>query len=100
MVGYSHGLNNPNGTNKLYQTANTAVAAWANAANAAMLANCFQITGNTTLANQYRDSAVNAYNYANGLADQMLTNKVDKFQDEILKQLLQLSYTTLPKYCI
>lgn len=77
--GYSHGLNNPNGSNKLYQAANTAVAAWANAANAAMLANCFQIAGKTALANQYRDSAVNAYNYANGLADQMLTNKVDKF---------------------
>lgn len=77
--GYSHGINNPNGTNKLYQAGNTAVAAWANAANAAMLANCFQIAGKTELANRYRDSAENAYNYANVLPDQMLANRVDKF---------------------
>lgn len=83
--GYSHGLNNPNGSNILYQAANTAVAAWANAANAAMLANCFVIAGKTTLANQYRDSAINAYNYANSLSDQMLTNKVDKFTGRDLK---------------
>lgn len=83
--GYSHGLNNPNGTNKLYQAGNTAVAAWANAANAAMLANCFLIAGKTALANQYRDSAINAYNYASGLSDQMLTNTVDKFTGKDFK---------------
>jgi len=70
--GYSHGLNNPNNSNVLYQGGNTAVAAWANAANASMLANCFQIAGNTTLFETYRDSAINAYTYASGLTDQML----------------------------
>jgi hypothetical protein len=74
---YSHGLNNPNSNNVFYQAGPTAVAAWANAANAAMLAECFRIGGNTTLMNTYRDSAVVAYNYANGLADKML----DKMQN-------------------
>jgi len=85
--GYSHGLNNPNGTNKLYQAANTGIAAWANAANAAMLANCFLIGGKTALANQYRDSAINAYNYANALSvtDQMLDKMVDKFSGKDFK---------------
>ncbi|HEX8531772.1 MAG TPA: Ig-like domain-containing protein, partial [Cytophagales bacterium] len=71
---YSHGLNNPNSNNVFYQAGPTAVAAWANAANAAMLAECFRIGGNTTLTNTYRDSAVAAYNFANGLADKMLDN--------------------------
>lgn len=72
--GYSHGLNNPNNSNVLYQAANTAVAAWANAANAAMLSQAFQVSGHTALFEEYRDSAINAYTYANSLADQMLNN--------------------------
>lgn len=70
--GYSHGLNNPNSSNVLYQAAPTAIAAWANATNAAMLANCFMISGNSNLMAEYRDSAIAAYNYASSLADQML----------------------------
>ena len=41
--GYSHGLTNPNSSNVLYQAGNTPIAAWANAANTSMLANCFMI---------------------------------------------------------
>lgn len=71
--GYSHGLSNPNkSTNVLYQADNTAMAAWASAVNAAMLAAAFQIAGNTELTNEYLSAAEEAWNYANGLSDQML----------------------------
>ncbi|MBN2188853.1 MAG: hypothetical protein JW699_05325 [Chitinispirillaceae bacterium] len=75
--GYSHGVTNPNGSNELFQAAPTAVAAWASAANAAFLAECFRLSGHTALMNQYRDSAAAAYTYAGGLGDQML----DRTQD-------------------
>ncbi len=70
--GYSHGLTNPNGNNELFQAGPTAIAAWANAVNAAMLADAFRVAGLTSLMASYRDAAVTAYNYANGLADPML----------------------------
>lgn len=70
--GYSHGLNNPDDNNVFYQAGTNATAAWASAANAAMLADAFRITGKTDLMNEYRDSAVAAYTYAGGLSDQLL----------------------------
>jgi len=72
--GYGNGLTNPTSSNVLYQTANTGIAAWCNALNAAMLSNAYMISGHTTLMQEYRDSALNAFNYANSLstADQML----------------------------
>ena len=80
-MGYSHGLNNPNVSNAnspvFYQAGTSAVAAWANAANAAMLGDCFRIAGNTDLMAVYRDSAIVAYNYALSLTNQMLTNTLD-----------------------
>jgi len=75
--GYGHGLTNPNGNNEIFQAGTNAVAAWANAANAAMLADAFRIAGQTTLMNTYRDAAATAYSYADGLADPML----DRTQD-------------------
>lgn len=71
---YGHGLTNPNDQNIMYQADHTAVAAWVNAANSAMLANCFMLSGHTDLMNEYRDSAEIAYNYAASLADPMLDN--------------------------
>lgn len=65
--GYSHGLNNPNGSNVLYQAGATGVAAWANAAQAAMLADAFRIAGMASNMNTYRDAAIAAYNHASGL---------------------------------
>jgi endoglucanase len=70
--GYSHGLTNPNTGNELFQAAATGVAAWANATNAAFLADCFRLSGHTVLMNAYKDSAVAAYTYANGLTDPLL----------------------------
>jgi endoglucanase len=75
--GYSHGLTNPNKKNELYQAGPTAIAAWANAANAAMLAECFLLARKQGLATYYRDEAVKAYAYAGRLNDPML----DRTQD-------------------
>ncbi len=75
--GYSHGVTNPNSNNELFQAGPTAMAAWANAANAAMLAEAFRIAGQTTLMNSYRDAAVTAYNTASGLSDQQLDTTQD-----------------------
>lgn len=75
--GYSHGLNNPNGSSTFYQAGTTAVAAWANAANAAMLAEAFRIAGQTSLSDRYRDSAKAAWTHASGLADPQLTRTQD-----------------------
>lgn len=71
-AGYSHGLTNPNNQNELYQAGTTPVAAWANAANAAMIADCFRIAGLADLTAQYRDSAIVAFNYADGRDNPML----------------------------
>lgn len=76
-AGYAHGLNNPNASNVFYQAGTTGVAAWANAASAAMLSDAFRLAGQTALMNEYRDSAIVAYNYANTLADPMLDQTQD-----------------------
>ncbi len=70
--GYSHGLNNPNAYNVLYQAGNTPMAAWANAANASMLGYCFMLAGINDLKDYYTAAATTAYNEANSLPDQML----------------------------
>lgn len=74
--GYSHGLTNPNSSNELFQAAPTPIGAWANAANAAMLADAFRIAGLPSLQNRYRDAAIEAYNHASGLSDQMLNEMI------------------------
>ena len=75
--GYSHGLTNPNGNDELFQAGPTAIAAWANAANAAMLADAFRVAGLASLMNSYRDEAIVAYDHASGLADPMLDEGLD-----------------------
>ncbi|KAF0095004.1 MAG: cellulase domain-containing protein [Puniceicoccaceae bacterium 5H] len=70
--GYSHGLTNPTGSNVFYQAGATPIAAWANAANAAMLADCFRLAGLSDLQAQYRAAAEEAYHYADQLPDPML----------------------------
>ncbi len=75
--GYSHGLTNPNGVDELFQAGPTAIAAWANAANAAMLADAFRVAGLTSLMNYYRDEAITAFDHVNGLADPMLDEGLD-----------------------
>ncbi|MEK7475704.1 MAG: glycosyl hydrolase family 5 [Candidatus Coatesbacteria bacterium] len=70
--GYSHGLTNPTKEHVFYQAANTTVAAWANAANAAMLSDCFRIGGQEALKKEYLAHAVTAWNYASRQPDQEL----------------------------
>lgn len=62
--GYSHGLTNPTkNSNIIYQAGTSSLAAFANAFNAAMLAESFRIAGMTDLMGVYADSAIAAYNY-------------------------------------
>lgn len=83
--GYSHGLTNPDNSNRLYQAGNTAIAAWANALNSAMLAYCFQIAGLTDMKNAYQDSAAIAFQYADNLADPMLDENLEGIRGHDLK---------------
>ncbi|MDX2185767.1 MAG: glycoside hydrolase family 9 protein [Opitutaceae bacterium] len=64
--GYGQGLTNPT-TEKtiMYQAGSTTMAAWANAANAAMLAEAFRVAGNAELSAVYRDAALEALAVAN-----------------------------------
>jgi fructose-specific component phosphotransferase system IIB-like protein len=76
-AGYSFGVTNPDGSNNLYQAGTTPIAAWANAANTSMLANCFMLAGLDSLKDTYYTAAVTAYNYASALPDQMLDASQD-----------------------
>jgi len=69
---YSHGLTNPNGDDTLYQADGSAISAWANAVNAAMLSDAMRIAGQTTEMEAYRDAAIEAYDIAEASADPML----------------------------
>jgi uncharacterized membrane protein YgcG len=75
-TGYGSGVTNPNTNNELFQAGPCAMSAWANAANAAMLAEAFRIAGNTTLSAQYTASAVEAYGVAGTYADPMLDQTI------------------------
>jgi endoglucanase len=74
---YGHGLTNPNASDVFYQAGTSAVAAWANAANAAMLADAFRLAGNAALADAYRAAAVEAYGVGSANADPMLDKSLD-----------------------
>lgn len=64
--GYSAGLNNPSKDDTLmYQAAAKPYMAWANAANAAMLANCYKIAKQKDLAARYTAAALEAWIVAN-----------------------------------
>jgi hypothetical protein len=75
-TGYGSGVTNPNTNNELFQAGPAAMSAWANAANAAMLADAFRIAGNTTLSEQYKASALEAYGVASAYADPMLDQTI------------------------
>ncbi|MGV3617422.1 MAG: glycoside hydrolase family 9 protein [Fimbriimonas sp.] len=63
--GYSFGLNNATPDDKaMFQAAARPYMAWANAANAAMLANCYRIARKGDLAARYRNAAVEAWQVA------------------------------------
>jgi len=62
--GYSHGLTNPTKEHVFYQAGATTIAAWANSANAAMLADAFRTAGQESLKKHYLAEAVKAWEYA------------------------------------
>ena len=62
---YSQGVTNPDKDwTVMFQAGCTTMAAWANAANCAMLAEAFRIAGNAGLQQYYTDEAIRAYRYA------------------------------------
>lgn len=78
--GYSQGVTNPsNDWTVMYQAGNTNMAAWANAANCAMLADAFRIQRNDSLRAYYTEEAIRAFNYAGRqpLDEQMLDEQQD-----------------------
>lgn len=76
--GYAHGLTNPTSERTMmFQAGATNMAAWANAANCAMLAECFRISGHKELERYYTDEAIKAYRYAENEKEQMIDLKQD-----------------------
>ncbi|MBQ1856936.1 MAG: glycoside hydrolase family 9 protein [Bacteroidales bacterium] len=74
---YSQGLTNPSKDWKvMFQAGCTTMAAWANAANCAMLADCFRIAGNDPLMHYYTDEAVKAFRFA----EKQENSQLDDFQ--------------------
>ena len=62
---YSHGLTNPSrDRTMMFQAGPTTMAAWANAANCAMLSESFRISGHAELMDTYRREAITAYRFA------------------------------------
>lgn len=62
---YSQGVTNPSADwTTMFQAGCTTMAAWANAANCAMLAEALRISGHADLAKYYTDEAIRAYNFA------------------------------------
>ncbi len=70
---YSQGVTNPSKEwTIMFQAGCTTMAAWANAANCAMLAEAFRVAGNDSLQVYYRDEAVKAFRFASRQEDLQL----------------------------
>lgn len=62
---YSQGVTNPaKEWTIMFQAGCTTMAAWANAANCAMLSDAFRVSANDSLCAYYRDEAIKAYRFA------------------------------------
>jgi hypothetical protein len=70
---YCHGLTNPCRQLKvMFQAGATTMAAWANAANCAMIADAFRVSGHRDLQEHYVREAVTAFRYAAKQRDKQL----------------------------
>lgn len=70
---YSQGVTNPSKEwTIMFQAGCTTMAAWANAANCAMIADCFRILGNDSLMAYYTKEAITAFNFASRQENQQL----------------------------
>jgi hypothetical protein len=71
--GYCHGLTNPcKALRHMFQAGRTAIAAWANAANCAMLADAFRVAHQPALCSHYIAEAIKAYRVAQSEDDPQL----------------------------
>lgn len=86
--GYSQGLTNPSKEwTIMFQAGCTTMAAWANAANCAMLAAALKIAGNEELTRYYTQEAVTAFNYASRQENLQLTDRQDVMTGRDFRQL-------------
>lgn len=75
---YSQGVTNPSKEwSVMFQASCTTMAAWANAANCAILAEAFRIHENQELCSYYTDEAIKAFRFASRQSDQQLDETQD-----------------------
>ncbi len=75
---YSQGVTNPSADwSVMFQAGCTTMAAWANAANCAIMADAFRVNGNHKLATYYKMEAINAFHFAEKQEDQQLNDIQD-----------------------
>ena len=75
---YSQGVTNPCADwSVMFQAGCTTMAAWANSANCAILAEAFRINGNDSLRNYYTEEAIRAFRFAEKQANQQLDDLQD-----------------------
>ena len=75
---YSQGVTNPDQNwSVMYQAGCTTMAAWANAANCALLAESFRIHGNKELCEYYTNEAIKAFRFA----EKQVNSQLDDTQD-------------------
>jgi len=75
---YAHGLTNPTSEQTImFQAGTNTMSAWANAANCAMMAECFRLSGHNGLKEYYAEESVKAFNFAEKQEDQQLDDRQD-----------------------
>jgi hypothetical protein len=73
---YCHGLTNPSKEHTvMFQAGATTIAAWANAANCAIIAECFRISGHKELQGYYTAEAIKAFEFAGNQPNLQLDDK-------------------------
>lgn len=73
---YSQGVTNPSlDWSVMFQAGCTTMAAWANAANCAMMAEAFRIQGTDSLMQYYREEAIRAFRFASRQEEQQLDDE-------------------------
>ncbi len=75
---YCQGLTNPSTEHTImFQAGATTMAAWANAANCAMIAECFRISGHDDLNDYYTEEAIKAFEFAGEQENLQLDDRQD-----------------------
>ena len=75
---YAQGLTNPDKSHKImFQAGATTMAAWANAANCAIIAECFRISGHNELKEFYTTESIKAFEFASKQENLQLDDRQD-----------------------